>query len=52
MEVAKGYMAEGWGIITVNDIKKEISIERKSQQRKCLFRQETLTEAITHSLFI
>lgn len=51
IEVAKGYVAEGWGIITVND-KEEISIERKAQRRKCLFRQETLTEAVTHRLSI
>lgn len=48
VEVAKGYVAEGWGIIIVND-KEKISIERKAKKRQCLFRQETLTEALTHS---
>lgn len=48
LEVAKGYVADGWGILIVDEDEK-ISVERKAKKRKCLFRQETLTEAVTHS---
>lgn len=40
LEVAQKYVAKGWGYITV---------ARKAEKRECLFRQETLTEAVIHS---
>lgn len=49
LEVAKSYVAKGWGIL-IFDKNKRITIARKADRRECLFRQETLTEAITHSL--
>lgn len=48
LEVAKNYVAKGWGILIV-DKNKRITIARKADRRECLFRQETLTEAIIHS---
>lgn len=48
LEVAKKYVAPGWGILLVDEYKK-ITIARKAKKRECLFRQETLTEAVIHS---
>lgn len=48
IEVAKSYVATGWGILSVNEQEK-ITIERMAKKHECLFRTETLTEALTHS---
>ena len=48
LEVAEKYVAQGWGILIVND-NENIHAARKAAKRECIFRQETLTEAVTHS---
>lgn len=48
IEVAEAYVAQGWGILIVDD-NKNIHVARKAAKRECLFRQETLTECVVHS---
>ena len=48
LEVAEKYVAQGWGILIVDD-NENIHVERKAAKRECLFRQETLTECVVHS---
>ena len=48
IEVAKAYVAQGWGILIVDD-NKNIHVARKAAKRECFFRQETLTECVVHS---
>lgn len=47
LEVAEKYVAQGWGILVV-DNNENIRVARKAAKRACLFRQETLTEAVIH----
>lgn len=49
IEVAKSYVATGWGILSVDDTKK-ITVVVPAKKHECLFRTETLTEALTHSI--
>lgn len=48
LKVAESYVADEWGILLVDE-NENITIARKAKKRKCYFRQETLTEAVTHS---
>lgn len=48
LEVAEKYVAQGWGILVV-DNNENIRIARKAAKREGLLRQETLTEAVIHS---
>lgn len=48
LEVAQKYVAKGWSILLVDE-HENITVARKAEKRECLFRQETLTEAVIHS---
>ena len=48
LEVAEGYVAKGWGILLVDE-NRNVTVAREAAKRECLFRQETLTEAVIHS---
>lgn len=48
LEVAEKYVAQGWGILIVDE-NENIHVARKAAKRERLFRQETLTEAVIHS---
>lgn len=49
IDIAKSYIAQGWGILSVNK-NKEINVIVRAKKHECLFREETLTEALTHSV--
>ena len=48
LKIAESYVAKGWGILLVDE-NETITVARRAEKRKCLFREKTLTEAITHS---
>lgn len=50
LEIAQKYVAKGWGILLVDKHENitNITVARKAEKRECLFRQETLTEAVIH----
>jgi hypothetical protein len=48
LEVAEKYVVQGWSILIVDE-NENIHVARKAAKRECLFRQETLTEAVIHS---
>lgn len=48
LEISQKYVAQGWEILLVDE-NKNITVAREAAKRECLFRQETLTEAVIHS---
>ena len=48
LKIAESYVVKGWGILLVDE-NETITVARRAEKRKCLFREKTLTEAITHS---
>lgn len=49
IDVAKNYVAADWGILVINK-NKEVQVVKKAVKHNCLFRVETLTEAVSHGL--
>lgn len=48
LEVAKKYVAQGWGILTYKDGKLEVA--RKAEKHACVLANRTLSQIITHSI--